>query len=98
MKIKSIASVGFVAASILALTTSSNSEACFRKDDNRLHGCSFDSDCKGNGKCKGGQCGGCGFDSDCSVGKCKSGQCGACGFDSDCRGGKCSGGRCSNAM
>jgi uncharacterized low-complexity protein len=59
--------------------------------------CSFDSDCKGNGKCSSGKCGACGFDSDCNVGKCSNGKCGACGFDSDCKGGKCSGGRCSNS-
>ena len=59
--------------------------------------CSFDSDCKGNGKCSGGQCGSCGFDSDCNVGKCSNGKCGSCGFDSDCKGGKCSGGKCSNS-
>ena len=58
--------------------------------------CGFDSDCKGNGKCKGGTCGNCGFDSDCNVGKCGGGHCGACGFDSDCKGGKCNQGRCSN--
>jgi hypothetical protein len=61
------------------------------------HGkCSFDSDCHGRGKCKGGQCGACGFDSDCNIGKCKGGQCGACSFDSDCKGGKCKSGSCSN--
>jgi len=59
--------------------------------------CSFDSDCKWNGKCSGGKCGACGFDSDCNVGKCSNGKCGACGFDSDCKGGKCSGGKCSNS-
>jgi hypothetical protein len=59
--------------------------------------CGFDSDCKGNGKCKGGKCGNCGFDSDCSVGKCGSGRCGTCSFDSDCKGGKCNNHRCSNA-
>jgi len=59
--------------------------------------CSFDSDCKGNGKCSGGKCGSCGFDSDCNVGKCSGGKCGSCSFDSDCKGGKCSSGKCSNA-
>jgi hypothetical protein len=60
--------------------------------------CGFDSDCKGNGKCKGGTCGNCSFASDCSVGKCGNNRCGACSFDSDCRGGRCAHGRCSNAL
>jgi hypothetical protein len=60
-------------------------------------GCSFDSDCKGNGKCSGGTCGNCGFDSDCKGnGKCKGGKCGSCGFDSDCNIGKCKSNRCGS--
>lgn len=61
--------------------------------------CSFNSDCKGFGKCKSGKCGSCAFKSDCGGwGVCKSGQCGSCAFNSECKGfGNCSSGRCTKA-